>query len=559
VHVAWDTSAGNAYFIQFSYNLKDWHFFPEIFAGDDFRKQIEVILDPSVFMVRILSFPHGLPPGSNVQAELEEGDYDQDGYSNLNELLAGTSPITFNSGPDNPNGPGPRDEGPDLPPPPGARFRLDIVELRDGAPARRIQIFLDASLKILSIDEAETDTLSSPPKPWGPAIALAVEGKELKLELDIAVIGPVFDSEQKITYLLREEGNPEFNGKPIKEVFKVFEFIIPANDDNSNTKDNIKGEQFIGSDPGQRSLLPVEFITPAGDPVAQPKDAGDGQNEFTFNGAKPGVLEINLKVKVAGLGAMPADIQNKFLFEVDAIGNSQMQWDAANAGGKPTFNGDFMTAKVKFTGLPQINSDFGKKMARIKFDGNGAGEEDIEVFYTGTAKNHQDQANPAHPNWFVYYKQNSGGGAYRYRNAAQSISRPGRGDASIELGNDAYIKNGNFFFETAQQGGRLRLVKEIGGLTSFYTSFVGVLAHEKHHANSETQDRNLDPDGDFISSNFEQNTSKTDPADSHSADGAGVHDDSEVYANGPVEKAAVDGADNSKDWANPGSNYGKQN
>ena len=306
-------------------------------------------------------------------------------------------------------------------------------------------------------------------------------------------------------------------------------------------------------------LLPVEFITPAGDPVAQPKDAGDGQNEFTFNSAKPGVLEINLKVKVPGIGGMAADIQGKFLFEIDAIGNSQMQWDPANAGGKPTFNGDFITAKVKFTGLPQNNSDFGKKMARIKFDGNKAGEEDFEVFYTGTAKNHQDQANPTYPNWFVYYKQNSGGGAYRYRNAAQSISRPGRGDASIELGNDTYIKNGNFFFETAQQGGRLRLVKEIGGLTSFYTSFVGVLAHEKHHANSETQDRNLDPDGDFISSNFEQNISKTDPADSHSADGAGVYDDSEVYANGPVEKAAVDGADTSKDWANPGSNYGNQN
>ena len=149
----------------------------------------------------------------------------------------------------------------------------------------------------------------------------------------------------------------------------------------------------------------MEFITPAGDPVAQPKDAGDGQNEFTFNSAKPGILEINLKVKVPGIGGMPADIQNKFLFEIDTIGNSQMQWDAANPGGKPTFNGDFMTAKVKFTGLPQNNSDFGKKMARIKFDGGKVGEEDFEVFFPKKATNHPGPNSGTNPNWFYYWLQ----------------------------------------------------------------------------------------------------------------------------------------------------------
>ena len=51
----------------------------------------------------------------------------------------------------------------------------------------------------------------------------------------------------------------------------------------------------------------------------------------------------------------------------------------------------------------------------------------------------------------------------------------------------------------------------------------------------------------------------TDPSDPHSADGAELWDDSEVYANGPVEKAAIDAADTSMDWANPGSNYGNDN
>ena len=305
----------------------------------------------------------------------------------------------------------------------------------------------------------------------------------------------------------------------------------------------------------------VKFITPAGDPVTQPKDAGDGQNEFTFNSAKPGILEINLKIKVPGIGKMSADIQNKFLFDIDAIGNSQMQWEQANPGGKPTFTGDLMTAKVKFTGLPQNNSDFGKKMARLNFDGEKLLEEDFEVFYTGTARNHHEQQSPnfSYPNWFVFYKQNAGGGAYRYDPFGQSYSFPGGGDGTIRLSEDAYTKGGNFYFETAQQGERLRLVKEVGGTTSFYTSFIGVLAHERHHANNETRDDSLDPDGDRMSSTFEQETSMTDPANSHSADGGDRHDDSEVYANGPIEKAAVDAADTSMDWANPGSNHGKDN
>ena len=163
------------------------------------------------------------------------------------------------------------------------------------------------------------------------------------------------------------------------------------------------------------NLLPVEFITPAGDPVGSPIDAGtspssttDGANEFTFNTASPGVLEINLKVKVPGIGGIPADIQNKFLFEIDTIGSSTLQWDAANSGGKPTFSGDFMTAKVKFTGLPQNNSDFGTKMTRIKFDGTKTAEEDFEVFFDRDSDNHPEfgtylKGRP--PNWFYYWSK----------------------------------------------------------------------------------------------------------------------------------------------------------
>ena len=338
-----------------------------------------------------------------------------------------------------------------------------------------------------------------------------------------------------------------------------------GSEDNTlvNSLPNLAAE--ITNESGKRQpalLLPVEFITPAGDPVAQPKDAGDGQNEFTFNSAKPGVLEINLKVKVAGIGGMPDDIQNKFLFEIDAIGNSQMQWDAANAGGKPTFNGDFMTAKVKFTGLPQNNSDFGKKMTRIKFDGSVVAEEDFEVFYTGTAKNHQDQANPTYPNWFVYYKQNEGGGAYKYRALGRSVALPGGGDVSIQIANEAY--NGDTYINTSVVNGQLSANGFSNTVNKYYANFIGVLTHERSHATNEIPaGTGTDNDRDFLPSAFEVNTSKTDPNNPYSARGAvlggagnsGAFDDGEIYAGGVEEERGVTNANTDEDWANPGTNH----
>lgn len=373
---------------------------------------------------------------------------------------------------------------------------------------------------------------------------------------------PATEEGVKMSFLkVTEEFTNAGDEEPAQTSVDVLELEIEPNETASQAAEEKDLIPSSAADGGmvKVSLLPVEFITPAGDPVEQPKDAGDGQNEFTFNAAMPGVLEVSLKVRVPGIGELPEEIQNRFTFGLDAIGNSQMEWDAANPGGKPTFDGDFMTATAKFTSLPQNNSDFGKKMTWLNLDAEKLLEEDFEVFYTGTARNHHEQQSPnfSYPNWFVFYKQNAGGGEFSYHNENQTTSLPGRGDAFIQIGNDAYIENGNSFFKTGQEGGSLRLIEENGGLSSFYTSFLGVLAHERHHANNEIQDPNLDSDGDFLSSDFETNTSNTDPNNSHSADGVEVHDDSEVYANGPIEKAAIDAADTSQDWANPGSNYGK--
>ena len=158
-------------------------------------------------------------------------------------------------------------------------------------------------------------------------------------------------------------------------------------------------------------LALITFITPAGDPVLSPVDAGtspesipDGANEFTFSNEPTGIITLTLKASVPGISSLPAAEQTKFTFEVDAIGNSTFAWDAANPQGRPSVSGDFITATATFTGLPQNNSDFGLKKARLKYDAANVGEAIFEVFFPRDATNHPlGQAGSA--NWFYYWQE----------------------------------------------------------------------------------------------------------------------------------------------------------
>jgi hypothetical protein len=269
---------------------------------------------------------------------------------------------------------------------------------------------------------------------------------------------------------------------------------------------------------------------------------------------------MKLKAKVTGVGSMPAAEQAKFTFEVDSIGSSTFSWDVANPSGKATASGDFLTATATFTGLPQNNTDFGLKKARIKHGTANVGESKFEVFYDAKAKNHHG-GNLAHTNWFHYYKQNLGVGAYGYHdnghnNSGRSGSFSQGGDSSIVIGPEAF--DGDEHITTAIQNGRLRATGW-STTTKYYANFCGVVAHERQHANGEvTQNGPTDPDGDWLATDFENNTTKTNPASPISASlgvaaVAGFTDD-EVYAGGPVEENALKGADKTKDWASPGTN-----
>lgn len=312
-----------------------------------------------------------------------------------------------------------------------------------------------------------------------------------------------------------------------------------------------------------------DWVTPKESPVIMPNDKGDGQNEFTYDNTAAGVLTINLKVLVEPTGTAGVTdykgikFSDRCVYTLPPIAGSTFMWDAANPGGKSNPSGNHVVAKATYSTLPSLNSEFGLKEADFKCDGMIPVEIDhttdpfvnppeFEVFYTGTATNHRDIANPTFPNWFVYYKQNEGGGSYTY-DAASSTSNSiaGGGDGSIKIADNAYT-GGDTLITTINSNGRLKYL----GRTPFrkrYKYFYGVVQHERQHANNETPGVN-DPDGDDLSTQFENNTSKTDPNDRFSADPSGGISDDEVYAGGPVEEAAINAADTSQDWANPGTN-----
>ena len=85
-------------------------------------------------------------------------------------------------------------------------------------------------------------------------------------------------------------------------------------------------------DVAKYTSVSVQFITPAGDPVNSPVEAGDGQNEFTFSSGNPGELVMNLKARVSPAGAA-AVICTDLAFAVDAVGSSAMAWDATTPNG----------------------------------------------------------------------------------------------------------------------------------------------------------------------------------------------------------------------------------
>ena len=162
------------------------------------------------------------------------------------------------------------------------------------------------------------------------------------------------------------------------------------------------------------------------------------------------------------------------------------------------------------------------------------------------------------PNWFHYYKSNQGGSGYTYKSTGRSESVSAGGMSTVKIGNEAYAGDEYITHDYSNPGGRL---KALGWSSTHehYANFLGVLAHETQHATHQVNcGPPTDGDSDRLDDDFEIYTSLTDPNDQYSARGSLSGPDwydREVYAGGPVEKAGIDGADTSNDWACPGTNW----
>ncbi len=311
-----------------------------------------------------------------------------------------------------------------------------------------------------------------------------------------------------------------------------------------------------------------EWVTPKESPVTAPNDtSGNGQNEFTYDTTSPGVLTIDLKILVKPTGTATLTdrrgikFSDRCYYSLPTITGSTFAWYVANTDGKSDAIGDHLLANATFTTLPALNNEFGLKKAAFECDAHVGTlpEADFEVFYNASEKNHPT-GDPIHANWFHYYKQNVGGGSFTYdpTPGARSSSISDGGDSSIKIGDYVHFPGGEYI-NTTFSGGKLK-ASGWSATNKYYAHFEGILAHERQHANGQTNSgAPSDRDGDRLSNDFEDNISITDPDDPKSAasgvSGFGGFGDQEVYAGGPIEQVGVTGANTSQDWANPGTNH----
>ncbi len=140
--------------------------------------------------------------------------------------------------------------------------------------------------------------------------------------------------------------------------------------------------------------LPVQLSEPNLDPV--------NDNHYVFDTNTPGVCTVSPVVNVAC---------GKYQWTLDPIEGStkSVSPDPPNVY-NPVFT---------YTTLPSANSEFGNKTLTVsRADGSEWTARVVQIFYTGTADNHPEVANPINtmvaqdgsgciPNWFYYWRQTS--------------------------------------------------------------------------------------------------------------------------------------------------------
>ena len=176
----------------------------------------------------------------------------------------------------------------------------------------------------------------------------------------------------------------------------IAKVVVPS----SATVDCVPDQITLPSETAR--AVKLELVTPKGNPVTAPNDSGDGQNEFTFSNASPGILTVNFKAKVSTGGFDINELKDKVKFTIQNVGKAPT-WAPANPGGKATISGGNFVATATFSGLPVKNSDFGKKKVALLCNGSKIEETTIEIFFPKAAKNHPGTGGGTTPNWYFYW------------------------------------------------------------------------------------------------------------------------------------------------------------
>lgn len=271
----WETVSGRTYFIQYSFNLKNWYYFPTVDKGDG--TPLSYWFQPEgsdKFYVRLQFSDHV------YSGDPQDGDIDGDGYSNGQEVAHGTDPSVFNSGPANPGGPN-SPTYPNFPLDPQTEqerhyyLNVDVVGTgNDPSPPRRTQYALNRVFEILAVngDESQLDG-----EDHGWPIGLPVSDDE---EITLQVIARFPRDNERTIHILRHEVslNPNTNDEVV--TLESFDFTIDENQPDSD--EEVINEGLDGTDP-TRNLYAViirqnNFPTSGGN-----NDATDMETNYFAN------------------------------------------------------------------------------------------------------------------------------------------------------------------------------------------------------------------------------------------------------------------------------------
>ncbi|PZR72785.1 MAG: hypothetical protein DLM73_12285 [Chthoniobacterales bacterium] len=288
------------------------------------------------------------------------------------------------------------------------------------------------------------------------------------------------------------------------------------------------------------------------------------QKQYTFESNNPGTLEVKFKAEVTP--ATPDSLQkmqDKVLFKMGTIGNAKMEWDPANPGGKPAIEGDFLTAKLKFTGLPVKNDDFGEKKVELLVDGTTMETVPVKIFFPKLAFNHPG-GKSTDPNWFYYWQEGNVCGIaptdiYDGPHGGWGYSKPSL-DSIVRLCVLGPMANsGPEGYNSRNAYGSLTVT----GVGKGIKCVAETLEHERHHIliyqtyhQAIAGDPKLDVDGDEITAQGEGTLDgiKSDPANGDTFNMGGNYSsygDNEVRCR-EVERKLTIKYFPEKDWANPG-------